>query len=108
MERTPTWEWRPDGPDHFVLMGPISAEGSTVRTALEGVTTECRVTFRENLIDYDFPPAARLMVAAPELLEELREMMAMIERVAEGSFWTDEQHERYTKAKAAITKATGA
>ncbi len=70
---------------------------------MEGVTAECRVTFRENLIDYNFPPAARLMVAAPELEEALEECCRQLDMMRLSA----DAQAAYLTGRAALAKATG-
>lgn len=50
---------------------------------------------------------ARLIVAAPELLESLREMFAMWRSVCRAQGWEPEHLAEAVRAQAAIAKATG-
>ena len=69
---------------------------------LDGIRAQFVILSQDGPVAYVYTEAdARLIVAAPELLEALREMVSMVEMVI--PFETPRQR----KARAAIAKATG-
>jgi hypothetical protein len=79
--------------------GPWNAEGKAI--CGDGVVV-AHTTMRGG---QDWLANARLIAAAPDLLEALREILTLTERLAAGT--RDETDERIGSARAAIEKAEG-